>query len=101
MKLIFTILSYCRFKFHLLNLFFGPAPEVLRGEFYNHGADWWSLGVLMHALLTGSYPFGMSDSHTTMKISSYEPIDSLSPAAQMLISKAIFYDNFIIIDSNK
>ncbi|XP_038670648.1 ribosomal protein S6 kinase-related protein-like isoform X3 [Scyliorhinus canicula] len=29
------------------------APEVLRGSPYNHTADWWSLGVLLFALVTG------------------------------------------------
>ncbi|XP_051891875.1 ribosomal protein S6 kinase-related protein-like isoform X2 [Pristis pectinata] len=29
------------------------APEVLRGSPYNHSADWWSLGVLLYALVAG------------------------------------------------
>ena len=29
------------------------APEVLRQEPYTHSADWWSLGVLVFALLQG------------------------------------------------
>lgn len=63
---------------------------MLKGEFYNHGADWWSLGILMHTLLIGSYPFRLSDSHTTMKISSYEPVDALSLDAKALLSKVYF-----------
>ncbi|XP_014677648.1 PREDICTED: serine/threonine-protein kinase S6KL-like [Priapulus caudatus] len=32
------------------------APEVLNMVQYDHRADWWSLGILMYALLTGEYP---------------------------------------------
>ncbi|XP_012275008.1 serine/threonine-protein kinase S6KL [Orussus abietinus] len=38
------------------------APEVLRGEYYGHEVDWWSLGVLACLLLTNQYPArGRSD----------------------------------------
>uniref|UniRef100_A0A915L2L2 Protein kinase domain-containing protein n=1 Tax=Romanomermis culicivorax TaxID=13658 RepID=A0A915L2L2_ROMCU len=65
------------------------APEVLNGEWYNHCADWWCLGVLMHTLLTGSYPFGMSDSHTTMHITEYVPMGSISQDGQSLLKKLL------------
>ena len=29
------------------------APEVLNMQPYSHSADWWTLGVLMYALLVG------------------------------------------------
>ncbi|XP_032901735.1 ribosomal protein S6 kinase-related protein isoform X3 [Amblyraja radiata] len=29
------------------------APEVLRGNPYNHSADWWSLGILLYILIAG------------------------------------------------
>jgi len=32
------------------------APEVLSGGPYNHSADWWSLGILLFAMLCGAYP---------------------------------------------
>jgi serine/threonine protein kinase len=33
------------------------APEVLRGDVYDHRADVWSLGCLFYELLTGFPPF--------------------------------------------
>ncbi|XP_041378090.1 protein kinase C iota type-like isoform X2 [Gigantopelta aegis] len=33
------------------------APEVLRGEDYDFGVDWWALGVLMFEMLAGRSPF--------------------------------------------
>jgi len=32
---------------------FFSAPEVLYGSEYKHAADWWTLGILMYALLMG------------------------------------------------
>ncbi|KAF1959634.1 hypothetical protein CC80DRAFT_489743 [Byssothecium circinans] len=33
------------------------APEILKGEGYDHAVDWWSLGCLGYDLLTGAPPF--------------------------------------------
>nr|CEL67715.1 TPA: AGC kinase, putative [Neospora caninum Liverpool] len=33
------------------------APEVLRGEGYDHSVDWWSVGVVMFEMLYGGIPF--------------------------------------------
>lgn len=33
------------------------APEILKGESYDYGVDWWSLGAVCFNLLTGSPPF--------------------------------------------
>lgn len=33
------------------------APECLRGDFYDHRADVWSLGCLYYEMLTGFAPF--------------------------------------------
>ncbi|PAA68143.1 hypothetical protein BOX15_Mlig020843g1 [Macrostomum lignano] len=32
------------------------APEMLCGRPYNHSVDWWSLGILFYALVTGKFP---------------------------------------------
>lgn len=34
------------------------APEVLSGQGYGFEADYWSLGVLVYLMATGSYPYG-------------------------------------------
>jgi serine/threonine protein kinase len=43
------------------------APEVLMEMHYDQTVDWWSLGVLMYDMLTGSPPFGGSNRKKTME----------------------------------
>ena len=33
------------------------APEIIAGSGHSKAADWWSLGVLVFEMLTGSAPF--------------------------------------------
>jgi CRP-like cAMP-binding protein/tRNA A-37 threonylcarbamoyl transferase component Bud32 len=40
------------------------APEVYSGKGHDAGVDWWSLGVLVHELLTGYVPFMGSSAET-------------------------------------
>lgn len=42
------------------------APEVLYGHEYNHAADWWTLGILMYALLMGQFPVNGARDHREM-----------------------------------
>uniref|UniRef100_A0AAQ4RI44 non-specific serine/threonine protein kinase n=1 Tax=Gasterosteus aculeatus aculeatus TaxID=481459 RepID=A0AAQ4RI44_GASAC len=42
------------------------APEVVNRQGHDHSADWWSFGVLMFEMLTGSLPFQGKDRKDTM-----------------------------------
>ncbi|XP_065433211.1 ribosomal protein S6 kinase alpha-1 isoform X9 [Chrysemys picta bellii] len=42
------------------------APEVVNRQGHTHSADWWSYGVLMFEMLTGSLPFQGKDRKETM-----------------------------------
>ena len=42
------------------------APEVLYGQEYDHAADWWTLGILMYALLMGEFPINGPRDHREM-----------------------------------
>ena len=33
------------------------APEVILGQEHGFGVDWWSMGVILHAMLIGTRPF--------------------------------------------
>ncbi|XP_038670646.1 ribosomal protein S6 kinase-related protein-like isoform X1 [Scyliorhinus canicula] len=55
------------------------APEVLRGSPYNHTADWWSLGVLLFALVTGKFPVEPQCDHASMLLR-VEQADIVPPA---------------------
>ncbi|XP_075803264.1 ribosomal protein S6 kinase alpha-1 isoform X1 [Microtus pennsylvanicus] len=44
------------------------APEVVNRQGHTHSADWWSYGVLMFEMLTGSLPFQGKDRKETMTL---------------------------------
>ncbi|KNC50692.1 serine/threonine protein kinase [Thecamonas trahens ATCC 50062] len=53
------------------------APEVLRGDEVGPAADVWSVGVLVYLLITGSYPFAISnyeDLYESILNADYEPL---------------------------
>ncbi|XP_076367512.1 ribosomal protein S6 kinase-related protein-like isoform X2 [Tachypleus tridentatus] len=43
------------------------APEILKMESYTKAVDWWSLGIIMYALLTGQYPVESVHDHSKMQ----------------------------------
>ena len=72
------------------------APEVFRQEGYDHGADWWSLGVILYEMLVGNPPFYSDQpAETYRKIANFKENFSipqeagLSSSAQDLIRKLL------------
>ncbi|CAL2029055.1 unnamed protein product [Caenorhabditis brenneri] len=78
------------------------APEVLRKQGYDRSCDVWSLGVLLHTMLTGFTPFAMGPNDTPDqilqrvgdgKISMTHPVwDTISEDAKDLVKKMLNVD---------
>ncbi|XP_071969747.1 protein kinase C delta type-like [Engystomops pustulosus] len=43
------------------------APEILNKENYDSAVDWWAFGVLLHHLMTNSFPFKVVESREQFK----------------------------------
>lgn len=69
------------------------APEILSLEPYTHAVDWWSLGIIMYALLVGSYPVEAVKDHEEMKSvvtnSSFQLPDTFSDNAKLALRKLL------------
>uniref|UniRef100_A0A8C1ZVB2 non-specific serine/threonine protein kinase n=1 Tax=Cyprinus carpio TaxID=7962 RepID=A0A8C1ZVB2_CYPCA len=52
------------------------APEVVNRRGHTHSADWWSYGVLMFEMLTGTLPFQGKDRKETMTMILKGPISA-------------------------
>ncbi|XP_067863018.1 ribosomal protein S6 kinase alpha-2-like isoform X2 [Heptranchias perlo] len=71
------------------------APEVVNRRGHTQSADWWSYGVLMFEMLTGSLPFQGKDRKETMTLILKAKLGMpqfLSPEAQSLL-RALFKRN--------
>jgi len=71
------------------------APEVVNRKGHSYVADWWSFGVLMFEMLTGSLPFqGANRKETMVQIlkAKLGMPQFLSPDAQSLL-RALFKRN--------
>ncbi|OXA51154.1 Ribosomal protein S6 kinase alpha-3 [Folsomia candida] len=71
------------------------APEVVNRKGHSYQADWWSFGVLMYEMLTGSLPFqGANRKETMVQIlkAKLGMPQFLSPEAQSLL-RALFKRN--------
>ena len=63
------------------------APEVAGGYSYDRAVDWWSLGVLCHILLIGTYPYGPASDHRSLNFHTYTPPNNLSFEAQSFLQR--------------
>ncbi|XP_063063451.1 ribosomal protein S6 kinase alpha-3 isoform X4 [Engraulis encrasicolus] len=71
------------------------APEVVNRRGHTHSADWWSYGVLMFEMLTGTLPFQGKDRKETMTMILKAKLGMpqfLSPEAQSLL-RSLFKRN--------
>lgn len=71
------------------------APEVIRGKGYGYGADVWSAGVVLYAMLYGSVPFRASsvqDLHALILKGKYSLKEDVSEDARDLIKNILEKD---------
>lgn len=86
-------LSYCSRAQTVCGTMQFMAPEVLAAQPYSHAADWWSLGIMMYALLVGRYPVEGTGDHVRMKRlvaeASYDLPESFSDGARKVVRKLL------------
>uniref|UniRef100_A0A8C2I7L4 non-specific serine/threonine protein kinase n=1 Tax=Cyprinus carpio TaxID=7962 RepID=A0A8C2I7L4_CYPCA len=76
------------------------APEVVNRRGHTHSADWWSYGVLMFEMLTGTLPFQGKDRKETMTMILKGPI-SAPQSVQEESRQPLRHSFFTKIDWNK
>lgn len=86
-------LSYCSRAQTVCGTMQFMAPEVLAAQPYSHAADWWSLGIMMYALLVGRYPVEGTGDHVQMKRlvaeANYELPEGFSDPARKVVRKLL------------
>lgn len=70
------------------------APEVLKGEMYNHKADVWSIGCLFYELLTGFMPF-FGTSHTDLRNNLYKGTYKIPKTIQLSLEGVAFLNSLL------
>lgn len=71
------------------------APEVLEGNGYGKGVDWWSYGTLMYEMLTGLPPFYSEDvqkMYSKIMLAKVKYPDIISPDAKDLLKQLFVRD---------
>ncbi|KRY20445.1 putative serine/threonine-protein kinase F31E3.2 [Trichinella patagoniensis] len=64
------------------------APEIFSGFGYDCSVDWWSLGVLLHTLVVGEFPFQVSREKIHIA-PGYRPPRNLDQSLQRLLLKLL------------
>ena len=96
-KIIDFGFSICTPSTQRLKIFCGTpsymAPEiVMKKEYYGPPADMWSLGILLYAMLVGSFPFRGANEHDLFRcISRCQPTypTSISNGARSILSRLL------------
>jgi serine/threonine protein kinase len=74
------------------------APEILLQNSYDKSVDLWSLGVLIHLMLSGSLPFDAKEDREIARLTIYQEIQFQNPvwnevsihAKDLIMGKSIF-----------
>ena len=66
------------------------APEIVRGDVYNHRVDHWAVGILCYKMLVGHPHFqeqGFTATTSNIECLKYDVSDGFCPLARDFISK--------------
>jgi len=71
------------------------APEIISNKGHNHGADWWTLGVLIYEMLVGQPPFmaeSQIDTYHKIMRGKYKVPANFTKASKDIISKLLCHN---------